>query len=117
MIRRTGCRWRRRPPALSPRQRTPRVDCAVGVLHQHRGALHLQVAGVASDVDDRLFHRRNGFFEVGDIRTPGNPSGSNLLNRRATLVLTVPLIQMGTPPGCNGFGIWWMPSKVSSGEP
>ena len=40
----------------------------------------------------------------------------NLLSRRATLLFTVPLIQTGIPPGCTGFGIWWMPSKDSSGE-
>lgn len=39
----------------------------------------------------------------------------NLATRRATAGFTVPLTQMGMPPGCTGLGIWRMPSKDSSG--
>ena len=89
---------------------------AIGGLLQRSVALNFQVAGVAADVGDRLSHRRHGLAEVGDISSPRDPPRAKLLNRRATRLFTVPLIQSGMPPGCNGFGIWWMPSKISSGD-
>ena len=36
--------------------------------------------------------------------------------RSMTRWLRVPLTQMGTPPACNGFGIWWMWSNSSSSD-
>ena len=40
----------------------------------------------------------------------------NLLKRRATLLFTVPLIQTGIPPGCTGFGIWWIAVESKLGR-
>ena len=62
--------------------------------------------------------RMRGMLVAGSAAS--SPHGIQPLPKRAsrcaTRALHRPLTQIGTPPGCTGFGIAWMPSKLSSGD-